>query len=532
MAASARSILKRAGEYFQNLEKKKLILLITLAAVIIVAGIAGAVLLNQVKYTVLYSGLDAEEAGTIKTVLDEKGVQSKVQGTSTILVPEARADELRIQLASEGYPSTGLNYDIFSGSASIGSTDLERRTYLQYQLQENIRTAVRTMEKVQDAIVLVNLASDSSFVVSDNQSEASAAITLKLKNGQTLTGTEARTIGRFVMKSVPELNLEDITIVDTNMIYYDIGADGENTTSEYSATQQQLTQQMNETLTEQVHRVLDPAFGKGNVAVSVNLGLNIDQETVHSVEFLPPVDGEDEGLVRSFEEIYNAVGSENAANGVVGTDPNGDGVPAYVAGEIQDGGQISSTKTYNFELNEIQKQLTKAGYSIENLSVAVLVNSSIEGADAYVEKVKSLTAQAIGVESDYISVELMPFAKSADLNDAFNESQKALERKNTQKMITTIIEVIVIVAAVVIIVRMFLSKTKRQTVQPLAAVSGAGAAVGLTVGDEEDEPEQAMYDLSDLVLKKSSEAEKIEELMDRYPETVAQILRSWIAEDD
>ena len=118
MAASARSILKRAGEFFQNLEKKKLIRLIVLAAVIVAAGIIGAVLLNQVKYTVLFSGLDPEEAGTIKTVLDEKSVPAKVQGTSTILVPEKQADELRIELASEGYPSTGLNYELFTNAAS------------------------------------------------------------------------------------------------------------------------------------------------------------------------------------------------------------------------------------------------------------------------------------------------------------------------------------------------------------------------------------------------------------------------------
>jgi flagellar M-ring protein FliF len=524
--------LKRAGEYFQNLEKKKLILLIALAATVVIVGIAGAVLLNQVKYTVLYSGLDAEEAGTIKTVLDEKGIQSKVQGTGTLLVPEEQADELRMELASEGYPSTGVNYDIFSNSASIGSTDLERRTYWQLQLQENIRTAVRTMEKVQDAIVLVNLASDSSFVVSESQSEASASVTLKLKNGIELSNAEARTIRQLVLKSVPELKQENITIVDTMLNYYDVGADGENVTSEYSATQQQLTEQMKETLTEQVLRVLDPAFGKGNVAVAVNLGLNLDQETTHKVEFAPPVEGEEDGLVRSFEEVYNAVTEDAAANGSVGTDPNGNGVPEYVAGDVPDGSEVNTSKIVNYELNEIQTQLTKAGYTLEDLSVAVLINSGVEGADAYVEKVKNLTAQAIGVGADYISVELMPFAENDDLGEAFSESQKAMDKENTRKMITTLVEVVVIVAAVVFIVRMFLTKTKRQTAQPLAAAGGVGDAVSLTVGDIDEAALPETYDLSDLVLKRSSEAEKIEELMDRYPETVAQILRSWIAEDD
>jgi flagellar biosynthesis/type III secretory pathway M-ring protein FliF/YscJ len=66
-----------------------------------------------------------------------------------------------------------------------------------------------------------------------------------------------------------------------------------------------------------------------------------------------------------------------------------------------------------------------------------------------------------------------------------------------------------------------------------AAVAGAvGYLVGMTHGDFiEGEPEEEL-DLADLVLKKSSEAEKIEELMERYPETVVQILRSWLTEDN
>ena len=531
MAASAKSILKRAGEFFQNLEKKKLIRLIVLAAVIIAAGIIGAVLLNQVKYTVLFSGLDAEEAGTIKTVLDEKGVEARVQGTSTILVPEEQADELRIQLASEGYPSTGLNYELFSNSASLGSTDLERRTYLQYQLQENIRKALRTMEKIQDSIVMVNLMSDSSFVVSENQSEASAAVTLKLKVGQLLTNSEARAIGQFVMKCVPELKPENVSIVDSTMKYYDINTEGGDNGAEYSASQLQLTQQLKDTLSEQVLRVLDPAFGKGNVAVAVNLSLDLDQETVNKVEFEPPVEGESEGLVRSFEEIYNAVGQTGASAGAVGTDPNGNGTPAYVAGDLPEGTDISSTRTYNFELNEIQTQIKKAGYATEGLSVAVLVNSSIEGVTESVDKIKNLVAQSIGVRPDYISIESMPFADNNSLTDAFNESRKAAEKESQRNMIVTIIEVVVIAAAVVFIVRLFLTRQKRQTIQPLAA-GADGGTVGLTVGEEDVGSKEESYDLSDLVLKKSSEAEKIEELMDRYPETVAQILRTWIAEDN
>jgi flagellar M-ring protein FliF len=526
-----KGFFKRAGEFFQNLEKKKLILYIGIAVVIIAVGIVGAILLNQVKYTVLYSGLDAAEAGTIKTLLDERGIKSEVRGTSTILVPEDQADELRIDLAAEGYPSTGLNYELFSGASALGATDLERRTYLQYQLQENMRATITRMEKVQDCVVIVNLGSDSSYVVDVNAAEASVAVMLNLKNGQTLTPAEAKTIGEFVKKCVPDLQEENVSIVDSKMNYYDIsGEEGAENSPVYTASQMQLTEQMKETLTMQALRVLEPAVGDGNVAVSVNLSLDFDKQTVNKVEFAPPIDGEDEGLARSYEELYDAVGAGAEDGGQPGTDTNGVGTPAYVAEEgAEDASQYSSSKTYNFELNEIQTQIEKAQGAVQDLSVAVLVNSEIDGMDSYKDTIESLVAKAIGVKPDYISVELMPFIKDTSLQDAFEDSQQTASEISRNKMVSTIVTVIAVLAFLIIVLRFFIRKPVRE---PEPAMAGAEGTVGITVGDFVQEQPTEEFNLADLVLKKSPETEKIEELMERYPETVAQILRTWLAEDN
>jgi flagellar M-ring protein FliF len=153
-------------------------------------------------------------------------VKAKAEGTDTILVPEVQADELRIRARAQGYPSTGLNYDIFPIPTEVGSTDLERQTYLQYQLQENMRTTICRMSRVRGCIVIVNLATSSSFVLSDNATEASVAVLLSLENNETLTNAEAKTIGAFVMKCVPKLKLENVSIVDSEMHYYDITSEG------------------------------------------------------------------------------------------------------------------------------------------------------------------------------------------------------------------------------------------------------------------------------------------------------------------
>ena len=537
MASTMKSILNKVGDFFRNTEKKKLIMIMSLAAVILIAGIVGAVLLNQVHYAVLYSGLDASEAGTIKTLLDGKGVKTQVQGTNTILVPEDQADTLRIELASEGYPSTGLNYNIFTGSGALGSTDLERRTMLQYQLQENIRQTLRHMEKVQDCIVIVNLASDSSYVISDNTTEASIAVQLSLKNGDMLTSDEARTIHELVLKCVPNLKPENISIVDSKMNYYDVDGEGEIADmAKYTTSQQQLTELMKSILTEQALNVLKPAIGERNVAVSVNLSLDFDKQTVSKVEFAPPIEGEDGGLLRSSQELYSAVGENAGAAGTPGTDTNGSGNPAYVAEDPDaagDGTNMSYDRTYNYELNEVQTQIEKAQGAIENLSVAVLVNEKLDGITGYVEKIRNLVAKSIGVKPDYISVELMPFISSdSSMQDSYDKNQQDVQALSRNKMITTIVTIVAVLAFLAIIARFFFKKPERESEQELDGPVVDGLLVGATASGPEEGMMQDDYNLADLVMKKSTEAEKIEELMDRYPETVAQILRAWLAEDN
>ncbi|HHU22274.1 MAG TPA: flagellar M-ring protein FliF [Clostridiales bacterium] len=532
-----KSIMNKIGDFFKKTERKKIILLSVSAATVLAIVIIGTVLLNRVEYTVLYSGLNADEAGTIMTLLQEKGVPAKVKGTDTILVSEEQADEVRIELASQGYPNTGLNYDIFGYSSNMGSTDLERQTYLQYQLQENMRATIRRMNKVEDCIVIVNLASKSSFVVSSNNTEASVAVLLSLEPDAELSLAEAKAIAQFVMKCVPDLKMENISIVDSKMNHYDIlSEDAEVGQTEYSALQQELTDQMKATLTDQVLRVLEPALGKGNVAVTVNLRLNFDKEIVSSVEFFPPIEGNEKGLIRSSEELYEAMGDSADIIGAVGTDSNGVSDTEYVYRDEEGNNRFSesSSRIYNYELNQIQTQIEKAQGAVEDLSVAVLVNNRVEGAAGNLDKVENLVSAAIGVDRKYISAEALPFVESAgelDFDDYFQQNQDTLRRISRNNLIRTVIILVAIPVIALIIIHAL--RRKGRSVDEFV---GAGDEFLEFTADEplNDESEEFDIDqlLKDLGTGRSPAVERIVEMVDRYPETVVQVLRTWLSEDD
>jgi len=527
VANFVKAATEKAAGLLKNLGKKKIIIILSLVAVALIVGIVGAVLLNRKPFTVLYSGLDASEAGKIKEMLDDMGVESKVQGTGTILVPEEQADELRIELAAQGYPKTGLNYDIFSNSSSLGTTDLERRTYQQYQLQENMRATIRHMDKVEDCIVIVNLADESSFVISDSSKEASASVMLKLKAGAALTDSEAKAIAQFVLKCVPNLKPENVSIVDTTMKAYDILSDEEESVTQASQTiaetRRKMTEDMRDVLTRQVRNVLEPAVGSGNVSVSVNVVLDFDRQTIDKVEFEPSVAGETEGIIRSLQESYSTNSPAAVPGGAVGGDTNGVGTPVYTGrGEEDEDVYYSGERTYNYEINQIKTQIEKAEGSVKDLSVAVLINSNVRGIEEYAGTLKTLVAKAIGVDEEYVSIAMIPFFTAEGPTPTPAPSQPAAAFN------PYVFAAVVAALALAGLAAALILRRRKTRLAP---------AVDIAIGPEEFplqaevEEEEEDFDIAEMMQKRSTETEKVEELMDRYPEIVAQILRSWLAED-
>jgi flagellar M-ring protein FliF len=70
--------------------------------------------------------------------------------------------------------------------------------------------------------VIINSEPESLFVLSDDETEASASVMLEVEDGKSLTNTEVKAIANLVLKGVPGLKLENISIVDSAMNLYNV----------------------------------------------------------------------------------------------------------------------------------------------------------------------------------------------------------------------------------------------------------------------------------------------------------------------
>ncbi len=528
MANALTKIPAKIAESFKKLTKGQKVRLFVLAAIIIAVLIVVSVVLNQKNYTVVFAGSPAE-AGEVMTALDEMGVDYKTQGTGTILVEEGAATDVKMKLATQGYPSSGFNNEIFQNAAGLGMTDMEKNKYYQFQIQENLRQTILKMDKIEDAIVNLDLGESSSYVLSNDETKPTASVMLTLKSNQKLSDGEAKTIADVVAGGVAGMAVEDVRIMDSNMNAY--ATNGESVISGVD-TQMGLQDEVRQDMQTQVTNLLAAVVGDANVRATVNVKLNFDSKTTESVEFAPPVEGSTEGLPVSTKELLEKIASDSSGD-VAGFDANG-GASQYLnnLGEsADDSAYIQVSREVNYELNQINKKIEEAKGKIEELSVSVIINS--DAVDDYSEEFKQLVTTAIGVDPERITVMSLPFAKVDDTaaQDALNEQQEMLN--SMQSAETTRLMIIFATVLIVMIFLLMIIRTFKKKPEPVLAEGGFDY-----IADEEIIPGQMDMPQPSFDEIKLEDFEKtdnklsiLEDYIGKNPESVANLLRNWLNED-
>ncbi len=503
--------------------KKTQLLLIVLVIIVTIAVLGVVVSIsNQVEYAVLFSDMEADETGEVYSVLEEMGVPVKAGSNGTIMVPKDQADELRYKLNAQGYPESGLNYDIYTENAtSLGMTDADKKLYLQFQLEQNISQTINRMDKIKSSTVMITLPEDSVFVLSDDEEQAAtASVVLELQEGATLTSSDADTIRAVVSKSVSSLSPEDITIADSKMnIYGQDTTDGSGKVSEQIELQNQVAEQ----LRTQIINLLSPVFGAEKLSASVNVILDFDKSVTNSITLSPPVENDENmGIIVSMQEMQEKVAGETAAEGEPGVDENG-GTPVYQETTDEDTGDYYKvTRELNAEVNEINQQLEKAQGQIKDLSATLIIDGGDEIADILPD-VRKQIATAIGVSEDKITVSNMTFEQNTQYAQTLSEQTEMLERVEKNKLIQTIIIAAAIIAAALIVIMSLLSRSKKKKLEEEAMEWETRSTLDVAADEE--------ISVEDLAANENGTLEQIQNLVRKDSELIAQLLKNWLSDD-
>ncbi len=510
------------------------------AAVVLALVLWVVMYAGQPEYVTLYARLDESDAGEILKKLDDRGVAYRIgDGGSAIMVPADQVHALRMQLAGEGLPRGGVvGFEIIDRT-KLGATEFERRVNYVRALQGELTRTIRKIAAVEEARVHIVLPQERLFV--SESSPATAAVFVKLRPGAILDSGQVRGIVHLVASSVEGLRPADVTVVDTTGRI--LSADLESPGGAAALSRLDVQQRFQRELERSLQGLLEQVLGPGNVVARVTAQLNFDERVVDKSLFEPVRDTQ--GILRSMQELQETFrGTSQSAGGVPGASSN---LPTYQApaGQAGESAAERSQVVKNFELNEIRERLVVAPGSVSRLSVAVVVNRQLAPAEQ--QAIEATVAAAIGVDPerrDSIIVTGMTFDTTmAEAVKADMEAQAAAEQRLRSNVTRGAI------AAAALLAIWWFRGRRRRAAEPVTGPArgvapGYGAfrraelAVGAAGTGRVGAGSSAMgfaglpqIELSPEEQERLERRERIQGLAREQPESVAQLLRTWLSED-
>jgi len=518
-------------EWFTNMPRGKKIQLAVLSIFVIVLAVVVVGLITRTTW-VRVPVADPAASPHVYSALVDMGFPTRIE-SGNILVPEERLGEAQMRLREQGIlGATDFTFDIMEGAAGFGVTDAHARQLYDAQTAEHIRTQLLQVPRIQNALIIVNSGETSPFRIHTNARQATATVMLTLSDGGRLTQQEVQAIGELIRNAVPGISYENISISDSDLNFYPVGdasQDIDMIVGQRSALENRLTEQMQ----GQVMQLLAPIFGAGNLQVQPHVSLNFDAVVTESVEFTPPIYGEMDGIVRSSEEIFENSRRLMDAEGVPDTDSNYMGTEEYPFGTLEDTDEYRrAVISRNFEINETRQRIEHERGTIQELSIAVLINSEIEGVrQDFSEEVTDLVARAIGVDPVNIAVQLLPFAYDedttiADLYEQWAEMETArADREHFETIIMYATIVLLGIMAMILVITIVKAAKKPVVSESAIAVATATGTIvpeGIDIIVGDDEPQLVEYEDANLSTKTPG-LEQIERFIDKDSASVVQL---------
>ena len=425
MATNLLAQLERLWANLRGLGVRRLAALALIGvAAFVTTGVAGYYLSRPTMET-LYSGLDRDDIAAIGAALHEAGVPFDVNAESTVvLTPPGQAEHARMILAEKGLPRGGaVGNELYDKLGSLGLTSFMQDVTRLRALEGELARTIQMMRSVKAARVHIVLADEGSF--RRERQPASASVVIRTDGGDDrLTG---RAIRHLVASAVPGMKLEDVTVlnVDGSLLAY--GADSvEKSPDNLLALEKEVSQQVR----ENVSRTLTPYLSAHNFQISVAARLNADKTQTNETIYNP-----DSRVERSVRVTKEQQSSQNAAGeqpaGVEANLPK----PKTTGGESKQSNDQTQKREEltNYEISSKSIQTTSAGFVVQNLSIAVLINRaalaaslggkpSADALAAQVHEIEQLVASAAGLNrerGDTVKVAVVDFVDSGrDLEPA------------------------------------------------------------------------------------------------------------------
>ena len=507
-------------------------------------------------YSLLYNELSSTDSSAIAAKLEEQQIPYQVsEDGSRVTVQDTDVGRARMLLAEAGLPNGGsMGYELFDTQSGFGTTNEIMNLNKVRALEGELARTISSLDPVRSARVHLVLPERQLF--SRESREASASVALGLRPGAQLNNDQIMAVQSLVASAVPELEPGKVSLIDQSGRLLARGNETEENTASIKADEMRLKYEQR--LTRAVEDIVGRTVGYENVRANVTADLNFDRISTNEELFDP-----ESQVARSLQTIEenNVERDANEQNvsvennlPAVGNDLFFDAAPSLESSRLEE--------TTNFEISRTTRSMIRETGEVRRLSVAVLVDgtytTNAEGervyeprSDADLDQIAALVRSAIGFDAtrgDTIEVVNMQFAdievggEMAD-NTLFGfDKNKLLDAAEILTVAIMIILVILLVIQPMVGKLLAAEGRKPEEEDELATellTSGARPALEGPDGEfqpamleEDQEANEGLINVDSVEGKvKASSVQKVEDIVENYPEETVSVIRSWMAED-
>jgi flagellar M-ring protein FliF len=394
-------------------------IVIGVAAVAVIAAIVAATMWARERdFRPLYTNLSPEDAGVVVAKVHESGAEYRLAANgTTVLVPSAKVDDLRLQMAAAGIPRTGrIGYELFD-KTNFGATDFTEQVNYHRALEGELERSMMGLSEVELARVHLTFPKDSIF--SEERQPAKASVLLRLRTGAKLTAQNVAAICHLTASAVEGLQPEQVSVLDMNgNLLSKPQRPGSPDGADPSEAGLEYKQKIEHDLLAKINSTLEPVVGPDRFRSGISVDCDFTSGEQSEETFDPG-----KSVMITSQKTEDLSGGM-LSGGIPGS-PSNLPRPTSRAGSGNTG-VARRTENVSYQSSRIVRHVRMPQGNIKRLSASILVDYSVrwEGTGPRARRIvtppsaeklktiRELVAAAIGFvpeRGDQLVVEALPF---------------------------------------------------------------------------------------------------------------------------
>jgi flagellar M-ring protein FliF len=531
---------------------------------------------HEADFKALFTGVAAEDAAAIVQKLKESGVEYRLAETGgAVLVPSTRLPELRLVMAAAGLPKTGrIGFELFD-KANLGATEFAEHVNYRRALEGELERSITSMAEVEQARVHLTFPKDSVFL--ESQQPAKASVLVKIRPRARLLPQNVLAIDHLVASAVEGLSPDAVSVLDMNgNLLGRPRPAGKLDGPEPSEAGLDYRRKIESDLLTKINATLEPLLGANKFRAGVSVECDFTGAE-QSEEIFDPT----KSVMLSSQRTEDAAGGATAS-GVPGTQST---LPRPTSRPNANSKGVSRmTENITYQTSRMVKKTRVPAGNLRKMSLAVLVDQELAWVPRgntfqrvltppSAEKLKVLRDLVAGItgfnaeRGDQLVIETLPFESTLQIEPPLPAAPPAsvppatspglrlpvtlpkLDRR-MQMIAAGAGAAILLLIGVAVAMRRRRAARRAEVETPAALPPGAASPEAIAAANVEDriqsqfaeraalEQKMEAQALSALklapVITKTAEvlARHLREKIAKEPEVSAQVLRTWIREEE